>query len=126
MVTHTTHLGVSPHLPLLTRNLLRDRSSPTIGVVGRNRDTSYKTRTFARLKKGGDVDTRLYSLDRTASLSLQSFKTILAPRGALRCFLIVDPRECGYVHNPPRSVSTPPFTDEKPAKGPQIVPHTAN
>ena len=34
-------------------------------------DTSCKTRTFARLKKGGgDVDTRRYSLDRTASSSL--------------------------------------------------------
>ena len=34
-------------------------------------DTSYKTRTFARLKKGGgDVDTSPYSLDCTASLSL--------------------------------------------------------
>ena len=34
-------------------------------------DTSYKTRTFARLKKGGgDVDASPYSLDCTASLSL--------------------------------------------------------
>ena len=50
-------------------------------------DTSYKTRTSVRPKRGrGDVDTRPYPLDRTASLSLQSFKAILAPRGHSEVF----------------------------------------
>ena len=38
-------------------------------------------------------------------------------RQTLRCSLIVDPRECGCAHNPPRCVPTPPCTKDKPAKG---------
>ena len=40
-------------------------------------------------------------------------------RQTLRCFLIVDPRACGYAQNPSRCVSTPPSEKEKPAKGQQ-------
>ena len=38
------------------------------------------------------MDTRSYHLDRTASLSLYSFKTILASRGHSETILVADPR----------------------------------
>ena len=48
-----------------------------------------------------NVDTRSCPLDRTASLSLKSFKAILAPRGRSSTILLADPRECGYACNQP-------------------------
>ena len=48
--------------------------------------------------------TRSYSLGRTASLSLQSFKAIMTPRGHSEIIHAADPRACGYAYSPPRRV----------------------
>ena len=58
----------------------------------------HQTRDF-RGKKNA-VDTRSYPLDRTASLSLWSFKAILAPRGHSETILVADPRDRGYITQP--------------------------
>ena len=46
------------------------------------------------------VDTRSHPLDRTASLSLQSFKANLAPWGHSETILVADPRKRGYATQP--------------------------
>ena len=46
------------------------------------------------------------ALDRNASLSQQSFKVILAPRGHSGAILVAGPRACGHPYNPPRCIST--------------------
>ena len=74
----------------------------------------HKTRTFARLKKGGgwcgyqSLFPVLYRL--LITIILQDHPG--SSRQTLRCFLIVDPRACGCAHNPPRCVSTPPSEKE--------------
>ena len=47
-----------------------------------------------------DVDTRSCPLNRTASLSLSSFKAILAPREHSENTSVADPREYGYTTQP--------------------------
>ena len=44
-------------------------------------------------KAGSDLDTRSYPVDLTASLSLQSFKAILAPRAHSENTSVAAPRE---------------------------------
>ena len=66
------------------------------------------------------------SLDRTASLSLQSFKVILAPRGHSEITLVADPRQCGYAIQPTSvCLHTSPLTKRSTCCG-TTVPHLAS